>query len=174
MLNFFIVFMIGISLSLDAFSLSILYGTVLNNNKKILLLSSIVGIYHFFMPLVGNLIGFNIINRLPVKSHLLVGIILFLISIEMIFSHQEVICLQSIGSFFIFGLTVSIDSFSVGIGISSITSGFIMSYIMFSLLSFAFTYTGLKFGRYLNHKFGEVATKIGGVMLIIIALTYIF
>ena len=174
MLNFLIIVLIGVSLSLDAFSLSILYGTIINSNKKIYLLSSIVGIYHFFMPLFGNMIGFNIINRLPISADMIVGIILILISIQMIFSHQEIVYLQSISSFFIFGLTVSIDSFSVGIGISNITNKYVVSYLIFSMLSFLFTYIGLKFGKYLNNKFGSVATRVGAIILMIIGLTYIF
>ena len=50
---FFITLLTGIALSLDAFSLSIIYGTVIIDKKIIFKLSLLVGIFHFFMPLFG-------------------------------------------------------------------------------------------------------------------------
>ena len=49
-MNLFLLFIIAISLSMDAFSLSLAYGTLDINKKEIITLSIIVGIYHFFMP----------------------------------------------------------------------------------------------------------------------------
>ena len=49
--------LIGISLSMDAFSLALLYGTYgLAKNEEITL-SIIVGLFHFFMPLIGLFFG---------------------------------------------------------------------------------------------------------------------
>lgn len=174
MLNFFTIFLIAVSLSMDTFSLSIIYGTIFNKKSKILLLSIIVGIYHFIMPFLGNIIGYNIINKLPISPDFVVGIILIIISIEMIITKEEKIDLQSIWSFFIFGFTVSIDSFSVGIGISTITNKYLLSYITFAFVSMMFTYIGLRFGKYLNSKFGSIATKIGAGILILFGVSYIF
>ena len=46
------VMLIAISLSMDAFSLSLAYGTLNLEKKYINLLSIIVGVYHFFMPII--------------------------------------------------------------------------------------------------------------------------
>ena len=56
-MNIILVFLIAISLSMDAFSLALAYGTNSLNKKEIRTLSTIVGIYHFFMPIIGMLIG---------------------------------------------------------------------------------------------------------------------
>ena len=77
---------IAIGLSMDAFSLAILYGTLNFTKRKTLYLSSSVGVFHFFMPLLGNLIGIFILSRLPIQPNTLVGIIFFIISIQMIVS----------------------------------------------------------------------------------------
>ena len=45
---FFTIVLIGISLSMDAFSLALVYGTYSLVKKDILLLSVIVGLFHFF------------------------------------------------------------------------------------------------------------------------------
>ena len=82
--------------------------------------------------------------------------------------------LDKIGAFLIFGFSVSLDSFSVGLGISMITDYPLLGYFIFSLVSFLFTYIGLKFGKFLYDKFGKYAVFLGAVILIILGLFYIF
>ena len=74
----------------------------------------------------------------------------------------------------IFGFTVSIDSFTVGIGLSKITNNLIVSYFIFAITSFFFTFIGLYFGKALNLKFGKHATIFGSVILLVLSLIYIF
>ena len=47
---------------MDAFSLALIYGTQGITKKNKILLSLIVGIYHFIMPLIGVAIGTVITN----------------------------------------------------------------------------------------------------------------
>ena len=55
---------IAVTLSMDAFSLSLAYGTIGLDKKNIILLSCIVGIYHFIMPQNRKFIwNFNIKNN---------------------------------------------------------------------------------------------------------------
>ena len=75
------VILIAVSLSMDAFSLSLLYGTLKMDRITNLKLSIIVGIYHFFMPLLGNVVGYTIINVLPIKPNFIVFMISFIFSI---------------------------------------------------------------------------------------------
>ena len=55
--TFLTTLLIAISLSMDAFSLSLVYGTLNIDKKNKIILSFIVGIYHFLMPLLGLSIG---------------------------------------------------------------------------------------------------------------------
>lgn len=173
MLAFFALFLVAISLSMDTFSLSIIYGTLNLSKKKILFLSSLVGIFHFFMPFLGNLIGSIIIENIPINSSIIVGIIFSIIAIQMLFQRNQVYDSTKVISFFLFAFTVSIDSFSVGIGISAITNNFIFAYLIFSITSFLFTYIGLRFGKKLNEKFGHLSTIIGSIILIALGIYYI-
>ena len=170
-------FLIAISLSMDAFSLSLLYGTEGIKNKEKMLLSLIVGIYHFIMPLIGLSIGTFITNKIIFNSNTLVGIILALISIEMLissFKNKEEKFLVSIPGYLLFGLSVSIDSLTTGIGLSVITKNYILSSLIFSVTSFIFTYLGLNLGNILNKKYGKISTVIGGTILLVLAIIYIF
>lgn len=162
---------------MDAFSLSLIYGTQGINKKNKIILSIIVGEYHFIMPLIGLYIGTLITRKLVFNTSFLVGIILSLISIEMIissFKNKEEKFLQSIAGYFLFGLSVSVDSLTTGIGLPVITDNYFLSAIIFSLISLIFTYIGLNLGNKLNKKYGKYSTLIGGSILLILGIIYIF
>ncbi len=174
---FFMTLLIGVSLSMDAFSLSLVYGTQNFNLKKELTLSTIVGCYHFIMPLIGLFFGNLITKYLIINVSIIVSIIFLLIGLEMIISslkEKEEKLLLSIPGFFLFGLSVSIDSLTTGIGLKAINSNYLEVSLIFSIVSFLFTYLGLKLGNKLNEKFGKISTIFGGIILIILSIIYFF
>lgn len=171
------IFLIAVSLSMDAFSLSLIYGTQGINKKNKILLSLIVGIYHFIMPLIGLCIGTFITSKIIINTNIIVGIILSLISLEMIissFSVKEEKYLLNIPGFLFFGLSVSIDSLTTGISLGLITNNYLLSSVIFALTSLTFTYLGLNLGNTLNKKYGKISTIIGGIVLLILGIIYIF
>lgn len=166
---------IGISLSMDAFSLSLVYGLEpINKNNKILL-SIIVGIYHFIMPIVGIFFGKIIINYLPFNVNILVSIIFSIIGIDMIYSSlknkEEKLSISILG-FLLFGLSVSIDSFTTGIGMNIINNNYIEVSIIFAIISSIFTYIGLLLGNKINKKIGSISSLFGGIILLILSIYY--
>ena len=174
MVHFFIVLLIAVSLSMDTFSLSLAYGTFGLKKTKIFLISSIVGIFHFFMPLLGNFVGNKLIESIPINADFFVAIIFILIAFEMFKQENSVINLDNLIAFIIFGFTVSIDSFTVGIGLSKITDTLLFSYVIFAIISFIFTFLGLLLGNVLNDKFGRGATILGCSILVVLAIIYLF
>ena len=176
-LNILTLILIAVSLSMDAFSLALLYGTEGINKKDKILISIIVGIYHFIMPLIGLTIGTLITNKLIINTNILVGVILLLIAVEMIissFKNKEEKFLLSMPGYILFGLSVSIDSLTTGIGLRAITNAYIISAVIFSITSFIFTFTGLNLGNILNQKYGKISTIIGGGILLVLGIVYIF
>lgn len=169
------IFLVAVSLSMDAFSLALAYGTISLSKKEIKSLSSIVGIYHFFMPIIGMLVGNFIINLLHIKLNLITLIIFVFIGISMIISvikGSEKVHKMKISEMILFGFAVSIDSFSIGIGIKSISNNFLLCSCIFSLVSTFFTYIGLILGNKLNILIGKFATILGGITLIILGLIF--
>ena len=164
------IFLIAVSLSMDAFSLALIYGTQGITKKHKILLSLIVGIYHFIMPLIGVAIGTVITKKI-------VGIILSLIAIEMIissFKEEDKKFLLTIPGYLLFGLSVSIDSLTTGIGLSLITQKYIFSSLIFAITSLSFTFFGLNIGDRLNKKYGRISTILGGIVLFVLGILYIF
>lgn len=174
-LNIISIILIAVSLSMDAFSLALVYGTQGINNKDKMILSTIVGIYHFIMPIIGLLIGTIIMKKISFNHQIIVGIILCLIALEIIGSNiknKEEKILLTIPGFFLFGLSVSMDSLTTGIAFPVITNNYFMASLIFALISFSATFFGLNIGNALNIKYGKVSTIIGGIILFILGITY--
>lgn len=173
--TFLTTIIIGISLSMDAFSLSLVYGMEPLSKQNKINLSLIVGIYHFIMPLIGLFLGNLIIDLIPFNVNILVSIIFSLIGIDMIYSsikNKPEPLLISILGFLLFGLSVSIDSFTTGIGMNIINNNYIQVSIIFAIISCLFTYTGLILGNKINKTFGSISSLLGGTILLILAIYY--
>ena len=172
MSSFFTILLIGISLSMDAFSLALVYGIIGMKKEEKIILSLIVGIYHFIMPLIGLYFGTLIDEISFINLNIISSIILLYIGIDLIISNykEENNLTVSILGFIMFGLSVSIDSLTVGIGLKAITNNYLMSSLIFSISSLVFTYIGLLFGNIIGNKIGTYAKTIGGIVLIIIAI----
>ena len=174
---FFTCLLVAVSLSMDAFSLSLIYGTYALERKKELLLAGIVGLFHLVMPLLGLFFGNLIMDYMVFNVFIVVGIIFGIIGIEMIlssFKDEEVKILVNFIGFLLFGLSVSIDSLTTGVGLSAIGDNYIGMASLFMIVSAIFTYVGLRMGNKLSNKFGKYATIGGGIMMIILAIYYIF
>lgn len=167
---------IGISLSMDAFSLALLYGTCGFSLSRQILISCIVGVFHFFMPLIGFWFGSFILKSFQIYSNILVGIIFGIIGVDMILSvrkEEKIDMIYGVVGYLLFGFTVSIDSLTTGIGLSVITSHYYMAVIIFMLCSGIFTFLGFLLGNRLNLCFGKYATLLGGIIMILLAIMYI-
>ena len=175
-MHFLIILTIAVSLSMDAFSLSLAYGTLGLSKQEMVKLSSIVGVYHFFMPLLGLNFGKLFLHLIPLDPDIIVFVVLFFVGMEMIIETLKKETVTKKNSFIellVFGLAVSIDSFSVGIGLNSISGHYIICSLIFSLSSFLFTFTGLKLGKKINQIIGKISTVAGGITLIILGMIYL-
>ncbi len=177
-MKFLELIIIAIGLSMDAFSLAIIYGTLNLSNRIKNFLSLTVGIFHFVMPIIGSLIGNFVVNNIISNPDTLVAIIFAILSIEMLLNIKDLDNVKkSFKSFldaFLFGFSVSIDSFSVGIALGTHKQNIILAGMIFSLASFIFTFLGLHIGNFLTSKFGKIANIIGSILLFILALSYFF
>lgn len=170
------VFVIAIALSMDTFSLSLGIGTCNLTRKKMVLFSVIVGIMHFLMPLIGNMIGNQIIEMFKINSNFLLGIILLYLALAMLIDllkKEEKNIDLKIANMLLFAFGVSIDSFSTGLGLQAITCNRIMAVMIFSITSFSFTYIGLLIGKYASKLLGTYACVLGACLLIVIGIFHL-
>lgn len=166
--------LLALSLSLDAFTLAVAYGLLNLKKDKIIITSLLVGLFHFFMPLIGIEIGHFLLARIPFNTNLLMVIILILIGIEMIKSlNEEELKEQdlNLSKSLLFAFLVSLDSLLVGFGLSIITDKILLSGIVFALFSTIFTLSGFFLGKYITKKSKKNA-KIIGIVIIFTLIIY--
>lgn len=169
--------LIGIGLSMDAFSISLSIGTCLNNHKKLLFLAIFIGILHFIMPILGNILGTRIINMLGINPSMILGLLLIIIAIKMLvdlLKNEELIIDFSYYSLIIITFTVSIDSFVTGLGLSAITTNLILGSCIFSVCAGIISFAGLKLGEYSRYVLGNKANYLGVIILFVIGIKSFF
>lgn len=158
-------FLIAISLSIDSFSLALSVGLNSSINKQSLKYSVVVGMFHFIMPLLGFVlrIFINKIAFIPNKEIFIIVIVFIIIGILLDKGDNKQVI-----SPFVFAFSVSIDSFSIGVTLSK--SNILISILMFSIVSFIFTYIGFKIANKVKNRFNEKSKFISIAILIIILI----
>lgn len=174
MLQLLIYFFIGLSLSMDTFSLSLSIGTTSPTTKQIIKTSIIVGIFHFIMPLFGSTIG-NIFSKNIIQTNYITFTIFIILALQMFLNRnsEEKVDILTVFSMILFAISVSLDSFSVGIAFGITKESIIISGLIFSIVSATFTYLGLKLGKKLTEKYQEKTTYLGILLMLIIAFKYL-
>jgi putative Mn2+ efflux pump MntP len=170
------IFLIGISLSLDTFSLSLSLSPIFSNTKYNNLFPLIVGIFHFIMPNIGNFAGIKLIQILNLASNILLGLILIFLGLNLLISQvkeeEPKVKLSILGVTFL-ALSVSVDSFTVGLGLSNLSSSNILSSFIFAICSFTFTNLGLIIGKYSQKHIGKYANILGIILLFILGIYHL-
>lgn len=170
------IILIGIALSMDTFSLSLGVGMFNVSNKKALKLASIVGIMHFIMPFIGMMVGSKLLQIFEIKYDILLGFILIIIALQMIIDiirHEEEKFNLSIIGMFVFAFGVSLDSFSLGMGLKAITDNIYMAMSVFAICSTFFTFMGVVIGRFANKLLGIYANILGAIILFVLGLMHL-
>lgn len=166
--------LVAVSLSMDAFSLALIYGTFNIEIKKIMIISIMVGIFHFFMPYFGYYFGENLSRFININIDIFMTMLFLYLGVNMMFSvfkNEEIKISTNFIALTLFALTVSIDSFTIGIGLGLEKNNSYINYLIFSIVSFIFTLIGLNIGNLLSIKFGKLSNIVGSITLIILAIT---
>lgn len=177
MQEFVSILLIGISLSMDTFSLSISAGSIIKETSLVKILPFLVGIFHFFMPIMGNIIGLKLMTTFNIASNIILGLVLIILGINLAihyFKDEQISFQLNIIGAILFALSVSIDSFSVGLGISNITDNYLLSSFIFAVCSFSFTSLGLIIGKYSSKLIGKYAVFIGIILLLSLGIIHLF
>ena len=161
---------------MDTFTLSMSYGMLGINKKNIIKISIMVGIFHYVMPLLGNKLGNLVLSYIPINPEIILGFIFLILSIQLIISllkKESIMEINNLFSMIIFSFTVSIDSFSVGIGLQAIKINMFISALIFMIISSIFTFIGINFGNKIIKLIGDKAQVIGILLLLSLSINYI-
>lgn len=176
---------LGLAMSVDAFMLSLVYGLTIERRREAFYTGIIVGIFHFFMPLIGYFITYfllsNIITLSVVKTQFnhLGSFILLILGMFMIYKKEEGEKRDTFKNFLskiLFAFSVSLDSFFIGIALTSNDriNIFLIALIFFCVSS-SITYSAIR----LIHRTKKLLSfnklnVIAGIILMIFAFISLF
>ncbi|WP_099159389.1 manganese efflux pump MntP family protein [Virgibacillus ndiopensis] len=172
-----LVFM-SIALGMDAFSVSLGMGMQRIRLKRIALIGVIIGLFHMIMPFIGIILGKAISNQIGEITILIGGFLLLVIGAQMLFSafnHEATKIVQPMGiGLLFFALSVSMDSFSVGLslGMSGVKTA--IALFLFGAASMILTWIGMILGKKVHGLLGVYSEILGGSILCGFGLKLIF
>lgn len=175
--EFITIGVMALALSLDAFSLSLGLGLTGLRYRRILIIGSLIGIFHMAMPLAGILIGRVLSQYLGHLAYFIGGCGLIFLGVQMIISsvkHGSVPLLSPKGiGLLVFALSVSVDSFSAGLSLGMLGAKTWLTVASFGIMSAGLTWIGLVIGKKAGGWIGKRSEGIGGVILIFFGVNMI-
>ncbi len=158
---------------MDAFALALSYGIKNVSIKNIIITAMTVGLFHFFMPLFGSIVGAPLFTYTIIKPRFVLFLVFLLLSIDM-FTHffeekPKIKKLNIIGTLF-FAMSVSFDSFSVGLGLKYIYDNILACLFTFCMISAIFTCLGFWLGKKLSQKIGKYSFLLGSITLFLYSI----
>lgn len=176
-LDYGMIFLIALSLAMDAFAVSISNGvSVRGFGKKDAVRQGLYfGIFQFLMPLIGWFLGSRVKDCIATLDHWIAFLLLAVIGANMICeslkeenaqeeSHltSKVLMLQAIAT--------SIDALAVGISFALLDVNILTAGLIIGIIAFALSFTGGILGKGLGSFLQAKAAFAGGTVLILIGL----
>ena len=177
-MSFVEILLIGIGLSMDAFSVSICKGlTTKRFSWKMALTCGLwFGLFQALMPLVGYFLGEQFEEYITAVDHWIAFGLLFLIGANMIREavwgnedHEHNGALDP-KTMLLLAIATSIDALAVGISFACIQVKIWSSILIIGVTTFLFSILGVKIGNLFGSKFEKSAGIVGGIILILIGL----
>jgi len=170
---------IAIALGLDAFSLGLGIGLKGIRRLDILKLGVVIAFFHVIMPLAGMIAGQYVSGLLGEVATTAAGVLLVLLGGHMIYSSLRGEMVQSFDhrsswGVFVLALSVSIDSFSVGITLGMFAASVWLTVLLFGFFGGLMSVMGLMLGRRVSGNFGDYGEACGGAILFIFGILFIF
>ncbi|MCM3442895.1 manganese efflux pump MntP [Metabacillus halosaccharovorans] len=160
----------ALALGMDAFSVGLGMGLIRLRIRQIFYIGITIGIFHIWMPLVGMLIGRLLSDTFGTIATLLGGTLLILLGIQMVvasFKKDEDPFITPVGfGLIVFALSVSLDSFSVGLSLGIYGAKTFLTVAIFGLVSMVLTWLGLLIGKRVQNWLGSYSEALGGSILL--------
>ena len=176
-MNFIEIFLIGISLAVDAFAVSICKGLSMKKYevKKGLIIGIYFGIFQGIMPIIGYLLGTTFENLITSIDHWIAFVLLLTIGANMIreaLSKYEETNNDNVDIKTMIPLAVatSIDALAIGITFAFLKVNILTATIIITITTFILSIIGTKIGNNFGTKYKSKAEFIGGLILILMGI----
>ena len=173
-MSLFELVVISISLAMDAFTVSMMYGISMpkGNIKKQSFIAFYFGFFQALMPFLGYHLGCVFSKKIQVYDHYIAFIFLMIVGINMLkdaFSEEETNYNFKLLDLTILAFATSIDAFAIGMTFAFLEVAIYQALLIIGIITFLLCLFALQIARYLNNKFQNKALIFGGIVLILIA-----
>lgn len=169
------VFLLALSLALDAFAVSIGCGSngSLKSRRESVRLAFHFGLFQFFMPIIGWTAGFLVKTYVVPIDHWIAFILLGLIGAKMVNESREEkteVTFRPAKGWTMVGLSVatSIDALVVGLTLAVLRIDVLYPSCVIGVVTAVMSLLGIKLGKRLGSRFGKRMELAGGIILILI------
>ncbi|WP_138495788.1 manganese efflux pump MntP family protein [Paenibacillus pinistramenti] len=173
------IIVMAVALGMDAFSLSVGIGMKGVRRLDMARISGLIGVFHIFMPLLGIFTGLYVGHLLGAIAGYVSGGLLALLGGHMVWAsfrndgakpidHTKLLRVA------LFSLSVSVDSFSVGVSLGMFHSNLLFTVLTFGLFGGLMSLIGLWLGSRVGRSLGDYGEALGGAILLAFGLMFIF
>lgn len=181
-MDFITVFLIAISLAMDAFAVSVIGGATIKNldGRTYFRLSFHFGLFQFGMPVIGWFLSRSFVDHISSYSGIIAFVLLLGIGSKMIweaFQGDEESYDQDISrgmKMVSLSIATSIDALAIGITLGLMGVHFLYPSLVIGVVASVFSIFGIIIGRKTGHFFGSKIYILGGIILIGIGLKNLF
>lgn len=173
-MSLFELLIISISLAMDAFTVSMMYGISMPERdiKKQSFIAFYFGFFQALMPFFGYHLGCVFSKLVQAYDHYIAFIFLMIVGIRMLkdaFSEEETSYNFHFFDLTILAIATSIDAFAIGMTFAFLEVSIYKALFIIGIITFLLCLIALQIGNYLNNKFQNKALIFGGIVLILIA-----
>lgn len=170
-----IYFLLALSLSTDAFFLSLSLSTSEIAKKEEQLLCILIGLFHFVMSFLGNIIGHTISKKIMMNTNIISAMIFLFLALETLLNNNKKNKINKLSFLIsiIIAVTVSLDSFNTGVALGIGKGPILIASTMFMIISSVITLVGFYIGNKANEKYEKIGKLLGTILLLLIAIKYL-
>lgn len=172
--------LIGVGLAMDAFGVSVYKGLVMKEGEglKKFLLPLLFGLFQFFMPILGWLIGGQFASYVEDYAPWVIFVVLVWLGVNTIRGagkEDEEAEKQSTswGEMLILALATSIDAMAVGLAFAFMNLDVVYAASWIGIVTFIIALVGMYLGRFMGSFVEKRAEMIGGFILIVLGSKFL-
>ncbi len=177
-MSFFELFLIAVSLSMDAFAVAVCTGLSIKKIKfhQTLSVGLYFGVFQALMPLIGFFVGSRFVKYIESFDHWVVFALLAVIGINMIKESRgkeekdENSYSLKPAKMLVLALATSIDALAVGISFALMNVNIYSTVALIGCTTLVISMLGVRIGKSFGSKYKSPAELCGGVILILIGL----
>ena len=162
------------ALGMDAFSISLGMGMYKLRLRQIFKIGITIGVFHIVMPLLGMITGRFLSEQFGAIAAYIGGAFMLILGLQMIwssFGKGEESLMTPVGmGLFLFALSVSLDSFSVGLTLGIYGARTFVVLICFGAGATLLSWIGLMIARRVQSWLGKYSEVLGGFILLLFGI----